>query len=94
MPAQIITPEDLQAFKQELLGEIKKILRTQSPGTTGSRKWLKSGEVRRLLGISPGTLQNLRLNGTLPFSKVGGVIYYNEDDIYQMLRENAKAKQE
>lgn len=41
-----------------------------------------------MLAISPGTLQNLRINGTLPYTKVGGVIYYDADDINNMLTEN------
>ncbi|MEX2232663.1 MAG: helix-turn-helix domain-containing protein [Cyclobacteriaceae bacterium] len=85
MAANIITPEDLQAFKQELLEEIKSLL-SNRPATT--RKWLKSHEVRRLLTISPGTLQNLRVNGTLPFTKIGGVIFYDYEDIRKMLQDN------
>ncbi|WP_421878262.1 helix-turn-helix domain-containing protein [Marinoscillum sp.] len=38
--------------------------------------------------MSPGTLQNLRINGTLPFTKIGGVIYYDYQDIHKMLTEN------
>ena len=86
MAVNIITPEDLQNFKLELLEEIKKIL-TQRP-ITPTRKWLKSHEVRRLLTLSPGTLQNLRINGTLPFTKIGGVIFYDHDDIQKMLEKH------
>ncbi len=86
MAATIITPEDLQNFKQELLTEIQKLLSQRQ--TTPARKWLKSNEVRRLLLVSPGTLQNLRVNGTLPFTKIGGVIFYDYDDIQKMLEEH------
>jgi len=51
----------------------------------GNRTWLKSAEVRRLLGISPGTLQNLRVNGSLPFRKIGGTIYYKLSDIHRLM---------
>lgn len=83
MVADIITIEDLLQFKQELLEEIK-ILLTQRPPQPPQR-WLKSHQVRRLLTISPGTLQHLRVNGTLPFTKVGGVLFYDRQDIEQML---------
>jgi hypothetical protein len=49
------------------------------------KQWLKSAEVRQLLKISPGTLQNLRVNGTLRYSKVGSIIYYKYDDILKIL---------
>lgn len=83
---QIITTDDLKEFKSELLDEISQLLKnlTNEP----SRKWLKSQEVRKLLGISPGTLQNLRVNGTLPYTKVGGVIFYDFGDIRKMLEGN------
>jgi hypothetical protein len=86
MAANIVTLEDLQSFKQELIEEMKNILSQRH--TTPVRRWLKSHEVRRLLTISPGTLQNLRVNGSLPFTKIGGVIYYDYEDIHKMLLEH------
>jgi hypothetical protein len=86
MGATIITTEDLWEFKMELLDEIKKLLNNQSGQLT--KKWLKSPEVRELLGISPGTLQTLRINGTLPYTKMGGVLYYDYQEIIQVLQKN------
>ena len=53
-----------------------------------SKKWLKSPEVKELLGISSGTLQNLRINGTLPYTKVGGVLYYDYEEIMTVMEKN------
>jgi len=86
MSATIITTEDLLEFKHELLEDIKEIINHQSGFTP--KKWLKSPEVREFLGISAGTLQNLRINGTLPYTKVGGVIYYDYSEIQKVLEEN------
>ncbi|SRX76475.1 helix-turn-helix domain-containing protein [Aequorivita antarctica] len=86
MPTSIITTDDLREFKMELLDDIKKILSKQSSGTL--KKYLKSSEVMEVLQISPGTLQNLRINGTLPYSKMGGIIYYDSDDIQKVMRNN------
>jgi hypothetical protein len=86
MAVEIITREDLNKFRRELLEDFKKLLKNNSGQPT--KKWLKSFEVRKLLGISPGTLQNLRVNGTLPFTKVGGVLYYDQEDIQKMLQAN------
>ena len=88
MAANIVTVEDLEIFKEELLTEIQKLLSRRQ--TTPARKWLKSHDVRRLLMLSPGTLQNLRVNGTLPFTKIGGVIFYDYDDIQKMIEENKR----
>ncbi len=86
MAATIITTEDLREFKEELLEDIKAIINHQSGFNT--KKWLKSPEVRDLLSISPGTLQNLRINGTLPYTKVGGVIYYDYEEILKIMEKN------
>ena len=84
MATEIITTDDLREFKTELLEEIRQLFKEHNGGP--SKKWLKSYEVRKILNISPGTLQNLRLNGTLPYTKIGGVMYYDYADIQKMLQ--------
>lgn len=81
----LITREDLQAFKEELFSELKNIL--DKSGANPAKKWLKSADVRKMLNISPGTLQNLRINGQLPFTKVGSLMYYKLPDIERILEE-------
>lgn len=90
MSAQIITTDDLREFKIELLDEIRSIVTEQK--TVTSKKWLKSVEVRKLLNISPGTLQTLRINGTLPYTKIWGTNYYNASYIETLLSQNSKKK--
>jgi len=85
MPVEILTKDDLVKFKVELMEDLRKVLSGQPQET---KKWMKSYEVRRMLKISPGTLQNMRVNGTLPYTKIGGVIYYAHDDITRMLEKN------
>jgi len=86
MQTSIITTDDLRDFKMELLDDIKKLLTNQTSGKL--KKYLKSSEVMALLQISPGTLQNLRINGTLPYTKVGGTIFYDSDEIQKVMSEN------
>lgn len=88
MATSIITPEDLESFKQDLLEEIRKLLSQRHAAP--AQRWLKSHQVRRLLTISPGTLQHLRVNGTLPYTKIGGVLYYDAADIEKMLQEGKR----
>lgn len=82
MAAEIITKEDLNEFREILLNDIKALL-GKPPGD--QPKWLKSYQVKNLLKISAGTLQNLRVNGTLRFSKIGGILYYKYEDILRVL---------
>jgi hypothetical protein len=85
MAIEILTKEDLKEFQKSLLQDIKDILRSNNEQ---SKKWLKSTEVRKLLNISPGTLQNLRINGTLTYTKIGGIVYYDHSDIEKVLNGN------
>jgi predicted site-specific integrase-resolvase len=87
MAIEVITKEDLNEFRQELLKEITGIINAVPQKR---QKWLKSNEVRELLQISNGTLQTLRINGKLTFSKVGGTIYYDNDDIEKLMNRNKK----
>lgn len=86
MPTTILTTDDLREFKLELLDEIKTLLSDQSKGKL--KRHLKSAEVMDLLQVSPGTLQNLRINGTLPYTKMGGIIYYDAEEIQKVLTRN------
>tara|TARA_Y100001933_G_C18988373_1_gene559414 strand:+ start:1336 stop:1617 length:282 start_codon:yes stop_codon:yes gene_type:complete len=86
MPTSIITTDDLRDFKLELLDDIKKLLTQQGSGRM--KKYIKSSELMEMLQISPGTLQNLRVNGTLPYTKVGGIIFYDSDEIQQVMLAN------
>lgn len=83
MNVELITKEDLQRLRFELLDDIKQLLGTkQQPGF---KEWLKAAEVRKLLSISDGKLQGLRINGMLRSSKIGGVHYYRHEDIVKLL---------
>ncbi len=82
---QLVTVGDLQTFKTELLSDLKKLLKEFV--TRPEKKWMKTHEVRKFLGISPGTLQTIRVNGSLPYTKIGGVYYYDLDDVHAMLTE-------
>ena len=87
MAIAIITLEDLQLIKLELIQAMKEIKADSSPC---KKEWLKSAEVREMLGISATTLQTLRINGTLPYSKFSGTLYYKLADIESALEANKK----
>ncbi|NNU34409.1 helix-turn-helix domain-containing protein [Mucilaginibacter sp. S1162] len=76
---QLITVGDLMVFKDQLVADIRSILKDQVSNTR--KKWLKAMEVRKMLNISHGKLQSLRDNGKIPFTKLGKVTYYDADKI-------------
>lgn len=90
MHVELITKEDWQQFKTKLLTEFQTIISKTNPSPQS--KWLKSAQVRELLKISPWTLLNLRVNGHLRYTKVGGSFYYQYEDIERMLANGPSKK--
>ena len=82
---QIITREDLNEFRILLLSDLNEMFKSKPKD---QKQWLKSNEVRKLLNISAGTLQNLRVNGTLTYTKIGGILYYSSNDLEKVIETN------
>ena len=55
--------------------------------------WIDAQDVMQKLHISVRTLQTLRTNGTLPFSRIGGKLYYRISDILKVLDKNYTGKE-
>ncbi len=54
-------------------------------GTNEIGEWLDNQDVCLLLKISPRTLQTLRDNGTLAFSRINHKIYYKPEDVEKIV---------
>jgi len=81
----LATREDLELWKREVIDEVKVLIKGEIPQP---KKWVKSIEARKVLECSAGTLQNLRQNGTIEFTKIGGTLYYSMDSINENLENN------
>ena len=87
MALEVVTKNDLINFKIELLSEIRALLSIPEPENNNDemRRWLKTNDVLRMLKISSSTLQTLRVNGTIPYSKIGNTLFYDIEDIQKVL---------
>jgi hypothetical protein len=83
-----LTKTDLENLKVQLLIDIRTLLTEKS--LLINKPWLRGKEVKRLLGISEGSLQHLRVTGQLPASRVGGIYYYRYTDIEKMMEEGER----
>lgn len=92
MNVSVLTDEEMQEFKKSMIEEFEMVLKKHLEKINNEPDFvlLKSHQVQRMLAISPGTLQNMRTNGTLPFSKVGGITYYLKDDILKIIKDNKR----
>ncbi|WP_183560006.1 helix-turn-helix domain-containing protein [Mucilaginibacter sp. SP1R1] len=82
MAIEIITKDDLEAFRKNLLLDIRLLL---SEKQQDNKEWLRCADVRKMLKISTGTVQNLRISGKLKSQKVGGIHYYKLTDVENMI---------
>jgi len=53
-----------------------------------SQSWIDGQDVMQAMHISKRTLQSLRDNGTLPYSRLNGKFYYKISDIENILNDN------
>ena len=83
----LVTVQDLQELKAEIISEIKLII----GNSTTQKEWLRSSEVMEMLSISSGTLQNLRINRDIPFTKMGGTLYYERAGVVKALNKSKAA---
>ena len=56
--------------------------------STALEDWIDNQDVMNILHITTRTLQSLRSNGTLPYSRINGKIYYRRQDIQKILADN------
>jgi len=56
--------------------------------------WLRSKDVRKMLGISDSTLQTLRVTKVIPCYKLGSSWFYREDEIIAALEAGRTNKKE
>jgi hypothetical protein len=85
---QLVAVADLEQFKEDILLSLARLINEHS--APPPKKWLKSYEVKKLLALSNGTLQTLRSNGTLPFTKIGNTAYYEIGDIEKIMQERKR----
>ena len=62
-----------------------KVLARFPSGEGTPKAWLTNREALSFLGLSKATLQRYRTSGRLPYSKIGGSIYYRYDDLVAVL---------
>lgn len=81
--SDVVTKDDLRQFRMLLINDIRKILQEAETDEKNNFQadWLRSQAVRKLLDISSGSVQNLRVTNKVRFKKVLGSYYYNREDL-------------
>ena len=75
-------------FRKYFAGTEHPLLTEKPSDDAPLEDWIDGQIVMQALHISPRTLQTLRTNGILPFSRIGNKIYYRKSDILKILFDN------
>jgi excisionase family DNA binding protein len=82
---ELLTRQDLMDLEQRLV----ELLNQRIPeGYSPQRKWMRSKEVCEWLNISASTLQNMRNDGSIPFTQLGSTYFYPYQEIEGMLQQS------
>lgn len=81
MGVEVITIEDLEAFRIKLLEDIEQLLQKRQ-----QKKWLKTYDVMDMLEMSEVTLQSLRNKREIPYHKLGGICYYHNEELDEAIK--------
>ena len=81
-----VTKEDLRLLSLMIIDEIRKL--RPEIRKDDEVEWLKSRASRKMLTISAGSLQTLRITGKVRFRKILGSYYYNRADLLQLFNGN------
>ena len=88
MNLELVTKQDLQALRMQLMSDIKMLLQAQnSQSSSQSIEGYKTKDVRRILGCSINKLVSLRTSRKIRWKKIGGTVYYNREDVRRLLEE-------
>jgi hypothetical protein len=83
MVVELITKEDLDNFKKELIDEIR-VLLGEKPKDQ-EYMWLTGKETREILRVSPGTLAMYTRKGALGVSKIYGKNFYKREEVLKFI---------
>jgi hypothetical protein len=87
MPVEIVTKDDLQQLRLQLMDDFKALLLQAKPPSGEMLEGYKTSHVRKILGCSTNKLAALRIARKLRTKKVGGTLYYNKEDVKRLVEE-------
>ncbi|MFP3832080.1 helix-turn-helix domain-containing protein [Chryseobacterium sp. SIMBA_028] len=86
-----ITKDHLRQLRLEIVCDLQKILNKKGIDKQEfDIDWLRSKAIRRIMNISPASLQNLRITGKIRFRKVMGSYYYSRTDLLKLFEDGSK----
>jgi hypothetical protein len=80
---ELPTVAELYELEERLYKRICRLMESSKP-----KAWVRTSELKKILGITDSTAQYLRNTGAIPCSKIRGTYYYKYDDVMDLLERN------
>lgn len=84
---EMISKQDLELLRIRIISDIRQLLEVSQSSSKNEFDWLRSKAIRKMMDISPATLQNLRITGKIRFKKIMGSYYYNKIDLQKLFED-------
>jgi hypothetical protein len=81
----VITAEDLERQLQKVVDEVKSAVTITDSNNV---RWIRSKQVKELLGVSDSKLQTMRINRSITYSQIDGTYFYDKESILSLLEQN------
>ena len=85
MSVIVITEEELDHRLQKVVADITN---TIGKNDNIESRWIRSKQVKELLGISDSKLQTMRINRSITYSQIDGTYFYDKESILSLLEQN------
>ena len=85
MSILVITAEDLERQLQKDVDEVKSAVTITDSNNV---RWIRSKQVKELLGVSDSKLQTMRINRSITYSQIDGTYFYDKESILSLLEQN------
>lgn len=87
----IATKFDIAQAKSEIIAFIKQTLAEAKNNTsTQPQKYLRSRDVKSILGVSDNKLKDMRIKGEIPFIKKGDTFFYPADEFQKSMGDRSQ----
>lgn len=95
MQISVFSPEAIEELSDKSAEKAVRLVLKKLPNDDSPDwDWISNRECTRLTGFSKSTTQRYRESGRLPFSKVGGNIFYRRSDLEDLLERNIRTVSE
>lgn len=85
MKIAILSETEIEEFRKQLLQDLISLFSREKED---DNRWIKTAEVKKILGCSINTIHNYKNAGILSYNKIGGTIYYDKERVYELLNNN------